>query len=694
MRWLEGGNVERGSLKKTGVSTRFVLSVSLVFCVLVFVAQLVFGAAGSTSVCTWKGHRQAAYSYTIDDTPTSNSQNVPFVLSVTMPLGIPLTWYVITAFMYDPNLPHNGWDATWADPWVAALVQAGHELGSHTVNHPDNPSLTPTDAQIRAELRDSKAEIEQMCPANGKCLTIAYSSSWFNQTIANMTAEYYIAGRGGNSPYNQKSPALDPWNNGAAGGMFSLEKATLGPLDPCIADSGWYTDFIHGISDNSVYDMPTADFTARMNDVYSRRNVLWAATERDIAQYVYERNASTAQLVSANQSQIVLNLTHSLNTTVCDFTYPITLKTEVYPAWDGVTVTQGSNPTVVKSVNEAGKQYVYFDARPNQGQITLSDAGAVVASPVIAPSGGLCSDSVAVTMSMATTGAAIYYTTSGANPTASSTPYTGAFFLKTSATVKAIGIKSGMANSPITSTAFTVLTKPSAAVPYQINCGGSTIAPFTADSFFTGGADNNQAVNINLNGVINPAPAYVYQTQRNANFTSGFSYALPGLLAGTGYTVRLHFAETNFTKAGDRMFNVSVNGQQVLNNFDIFAAAGGANKAVVREFLASADNSGKITIQFTSVADNAVCSGIEVLKGSATSAYDRGWNTPAVPGADLCPNPLTKAADLVKYLQAHKGVTVRDLSGKSMEKDFSIRPGIYLLEQNGKIGAQKVIVIK
>jgi hypothetical protein len=68
-----------------------------------------------------------------------------------------------------------------------------------------------------------------------------------------------------------------------------------------------------------------------------------------------------------------------------------------------------------------------------------------------------------------------------------------------------------------------------------------------------------------------------------------------------------------WTKAGQRVFNVSANGQAQLNNFDIVAAAGSNDKAVVKQFTVTADGSGTITLQFTPVVDNAQVSGIEIL---------------------------------------------------------------------------------
>ncbi|BCL80088.1 family 16 glycosylhydrolase [Ktedonobacteria bacterium brp13] len=160
----------------------------------------------------------------------------------------------------------------------------------------------------------------------------------------------------------------------------------------------------------------------------------------------------------------------------------------------------------------------------------------------------------------------------------------------------------------------------------QINAGGSAVAPFGADTDFSGGTAVSTANTITTSGVSNPAPQAVYQSNRYGTF----SYAVPGLTAGASYTVRLHFAETYWTAAGQRIFNVGINGQQVLSNFDIVASAGAANKATVQQFTATADSSGKITIQFTSVKDNAQINGIEVIPATTTPATRINSGGPAV----------------------------------------------------------------
>jgi hypothetical protein len=150
----------------------------------------------------------------------------------------------------------------------------------------------------------------------------------------------------------------------------------------------------------------------------------------------------------------------------------------------------------------------------------------------------------------------------------------------------------------------------------EINAGGPAVSPFLADEDFNGGATINHANPISVGGVTNPAPVAVYQSARVGNFT----YTVPGFAAGSSQTVRLHFAETFFTTAGSRTFNVIINGTQVLTNFDIFAAAGAQNRAVIEQFTAPANSHGQYVIQFTSVINQSLLSGIEITSATACGA--------------------------------------------------------------------------
>jgi fibronectin type 3 domain-containing protein len=152
--------------------------------------------------------------------------------------------------------------------------------------------------------------------------------------------------------------------------------------------------------------------------------------------------------------------------------------------------------------------------------------------------------------------------------------------------------------------------------PAESNSSGGDYG-FVADEYFNGGGDNavtSSTINLTQPGV-NAAPMAVYQHGRSGVF----AYTIPGLTAGAQYTVLLHFAETYFTAAGDREFNVAINGTSVLTNLDIYATVG-ANAALLKTFTATANSSGDIVIAFTlGAANQPLLMGIEVRSSASSS---------------------------------------------------------------------------
>lgn len=152
-------------------------------------------------------------------------------------------------------------------------------------------------------------------------------------------------------------------------------------------------------------------------------------------------------------------------------------------------------------------------------------------------------------------------------------------------------------------------------LPIRIICGSDEAAgDFIADPNMVDGGVNRTRSPIDTS-VPNAAPAAVYQCER---YSKDFSYCLPMPKDGT-YHVRLHFAEVFDDAAGRRLENIQINGQPVMTNLDIFAAAGGLNKALVKDFEGiQPDAQGNIVIRIssppTSPDRNAKISGIEIFR--------------------------------------------------------------------------------
>jgi hypothetical protein len=348
---------------------------------------------------------------------------------------------------------------------------------------------------------------------------------------------------------------------------------------------------------------------------------------------------------AASSSQINLGWTASTASSGCTITYSVYRSTTSgFTPSSGNQIASGvSGRTFSDSGLAASTTYFYLvegvdssgsSGASNQASAT-TQAPACAAAPT-APSGlGATATSssqinLSWTASTAGTGCSITYnvfqsTTSGFTPgsgnqiatgvTSTSFSNTGLaasttyFYLVEAVDAAGSSAASNQASAttPMSSGSCTILC---------VDSGSTTaVTPFVADEDFTGGATINHANTINTSKVTNPAPAAVYQSARvaaTAGAGTTFSYTIGGFAAGSSQLVRLHFAETFHTTAGSRVFNVSINGTQVLTNFDIFATAGGENIANIQEFTENANASGQYVLVFTSDVDKALISGIEI----------------------------------------------------------------------------------
>src|SRR5205807_6180511 len=97
--------------------------------------------------------------------------------------------------------------------------------------------------------------------------------------------------------------------------------------------------------------------------------------------------------------------------------------------------------------------------------------------------------------------------------------------------------------------------------------------------------------------IANTADQPLYKSERFGDFT--YATTEPN---GT-YNVTLKFAENYWTSPGQRVFNVSINGQPVLSNFDILTKTA-PNTALDETFPVTVTN-GTVTVSFQTVTDNA-----------------------------------------------------------------------------------------
>jgi uncharacterized protein (DUF2141 family) len=201
----------------------------------------------------------------------------------------------------------------------------------------------------------------------------------------------------------------------------------------------------------------------------------------------------------------------------------------------------------------------------------------------------------------------------GASVTLTAAAASGSTFAGWSSTCAGFASGTLTMNASCTVTATFNLTDPGTVV--SVNAGGSAAGVFVADAYFSGGSTYTTTNAIDTTQITGTVPPQaVLQSERYGEFT----YTIPNRTAGTAQTVTLYFAESYWTAAGQRTFNVSINGTAALTAFDIFVAAGGANRAIARTFNTTASSSGQVVIQFTKGGgpDNPKVCGISVIGGS------------------------------------------------------------------------------
>ncbi len=153
----------------------------------------------------------------------------------------------------------------------------------------------------------------------------------------------------------------------------------------------------------------------------------------------------------------------------------------------------------------------------------------------------------------------------------------------------------------------------------RVNAGGGSYVDsqghtWSADTGFNTG----QAATIvsSISGTADPTLFYTQRWDPSSAPELAYTFSV----ANGSYTVNLYFAETysGTFGVGKRLFNVFLQGQQVLSNFDVYAAAGGPNTAVVRSFPVNVTN-GQIVVSFGHVKEDPEINAIEIV-GSAVAA--------------------------------------------------------------------------
>ena len=179
---------------------------------------------------------------------------------------------------------------------------------------------------------------------------------------------------------------------------------------------------------------------------------------------------------------------------------------------DGTTVTITATPAsgfVTGTITAtAGGSSVALSGSGNTRTFTMPADNVTVtatfdctapAAPTFSPSAGSYNNTQSVTLSCATTGATIYYTTDGSTPTSSSTPYNGAISVSSSKTIRAIAYIGSCSSTE-------------SAATYVIGSSGSTDCTTNSENF-----NNTTAAAYNASTYYLPSSWCSYNSSSSGN---------------------------------------------------------------------------------------------------------------------------------------------------------------------------------
>ncbi|KAF0811803.1 hypothetical protein IGB42_03613 [Andreprevotia sp. IGB-42] len=338
---------------------------------------------GAVKVDTWRNGATGAYSMVHDDF-CSGGTITPSQINIADPeltkRGLVAAFATITGWCNAGN---------WSS--AKTFIAHGHEIASHSRNHPAGSTTDAawvSSAEINGSLNDIATNLD------------GYQATYFvwpNDTATDAAATYlraqpgYLGGRatnrdlGGNNieyiglpagvnPANFADPYFVKWDLFTRSGIYSLypqgsEILNL-HVDAAIAQGGWATRTMHGISDTATtadgYEpVPVARYTGHLDYVKSKvdAGLLWVATPSTVIRYRFARDYC-APVLSSNGGQANFPATDA---NCVKYATPLSLELSVAGA--GVVFWQAGNVLPAKAL---GNGVYRVDALPTAGAVTAT----------------------------------------------------------------------------------------------------------------------------------------------------------------------------------------------------------------------------------------------------------------------------------------------------------------------------------
>jgi len=186
-----------------------------------------------------------------------------------------------------------------------------------------------------------------------------------------------------------------------------------------------------------------------------------------------------------------------------------------------------------------------------------------------------------------------------------------AYFFPLLYLVFSVSLQQGLPIYWVTQSLFMIVQLYISPLRESVNVGGKAVGEYLPDRYIAkGGAVVDRPEPPATAGAHQAAPAAVYAHER----TGSFGYSFDGLSPGGWYTLRLHFAESEVSEPGERLFNVMVQRKPALRQLDVLAKAGGRDRLLIESVLVQAGADGTIELRFAPVRGQATLRALDLTR--------------------------------------------------------------------------------
>ena len=376
--------------------------------VLIYIIFSGFGVKevyGQISVKFWANDKKSAFTFTLDDCCMSQYTYAAPLLESFKFKG---TFDVITDSLTD-DLPAIARYGTWKQ--FDSLAIRGHEIGSHSVTHPDLTAIpigdTGTVKSLVWELYQSQKAINERIPSQ-KCIVLSYANLAYNLNVEVLASQYYASARtGGTYPVDGSLANLDYYRIVANEALYNLPRNSpsddLDELaqmetyaDSCVTVGGWGLLELHEVVpfsqipqlviNNEWYPTSTEWLTSFCQHLKQKSdsNLVWVETMGNITRYMRERQDFMWDILSQTDTQMQIHGYDTLDDQI--YNYPLTVDINVPSDWRKVVVNQGTTTDTVCTFAADSSTYVRANVIPDGGTIILNKILAVIT--LTSPNGG------------------------------------------------------------------------------------------------------------------------------------------------------------------------------------------------------------------------------------------------------------------------------------------------------------------